>query len=185
MSCDGGQVGWVIDGFESLWLSESLLADDNHEKLAHSIFAATRSNDVILQFNKALARTRPEIIAAVKDTAMNPCVCTSFALAIVVAAQEPAYPGIPNHEPDVEGGRRAARNVRKAMSELRAIASDHGAYLSESNYFEKDFQRAYWGENYPRLAQVKQKYDPDGLFVVHNGVGSEQWSADGFSKDLS
>jgi FAD/FMN-containing dehydrogenase len=39
-----------------------------------------------------------------------------------------------------------------------------------------------WGGNYARLAQIKQKYDPDGLFFVHNGVGSEQWSTDGFTR---
>jgi hypothetical protein len=33
-----------------------------------------------------------------------------------------------------------------------------------------------------RLAEIKRKYDPEGLFFVHNGVGSEQWSADGFTK---
>ena len=54
--------------------------------------------------------------------------------------------------------------------------------MSESNYFEKGWQHSYWGSNYPRLAEIKRKYDPDGLFFVHNGVGSEQWSADGFTK---
>jgi hypothetical protein len=34
----------------------------------------------------------------------------------------------------------------------------------------------------PRLRQIKDKYDPDGLFFVHHGVGSEDWSADGFEK---
>jgi len=33
-----------------------------------------------------------------------------------------------------------------------------------------------------RLAQVKQKYDPTGLFFVHHGVGSEAWVADGFER---
>jgi hypothetical protein len=32
------------------------------------------------------------------------------------------------------------------------------------------------------LAGVKQKYDPDGLFFVHHGVGSERWSEDGFAR---
>lgn len=36
--------------------------------------------------------------------------------------------------------------------------------------------------NPSECAQIKAKYDPDGLFFVHNGVGSEHWSADGFSK---
>ena len=47
-----------------------------------------------------------------------------------------------------------------------------------------DFQHSYWGDNYRRLAQIRQEYDPDGLFFVHNGVGSEQWSADGFTRRL-
>ena len=68
------------------------------------------------------------------------------------------------------------------MSELRAVAPNGGAYVSESNYFEKNFQQAYWGSNYPRLLEIKKKYDPSGLFTVHNGVGSEEWSADGFTK---
>jgi hypothetical protein len=29
---------------------------------------------------------------------------------------------------------------------------------------------------------VKAKYDPTGLFFVHHGVGSEEWSADGFTR---
>jgi hypothetical protein len=29
---------------------------------------------------------------------------------------------------------------------------------------------------------VKHKVDPAGLFFVHHGVGSEAWSADGFSR---
>jgi hypothetical protein len=32
------------------------------------------------------------------------------------------------------------------------------------------------------LAAVKKLYDPGGLFFVHHGVGSEEWSADGFTR---
>src|SRR5580700_6194060 len=35
---DGGQVGWVIWGFESLWMPASLLQDDTQEKLANALF---------------------------------------------------------------------------------------------------------------------------------------------------
>jgi hypothetical protein len=37
-------------------------------------------------------------------------------------------------------------------------------------------------ESATRLAQIKKKHDPDGLFFVHNGVGSEQWTPDGFTR---
>jgi hypothetical protein len=29
---------------------------------------------------------------------------------------------------------------------------------------------------------VKDRYDPNGLVFVHHGVGTEAWSADGFTK---
>ena len=112
---------------------------------------------------------------------MNPAVCGAFALAIVADGQGPAYPGIPNHEPDVAKGRKAADTVHRCMNELRTVASNSGAYVSESNFFESDFEQSYWGTNHARLAQIKKKYDPDGLFFVHNGVGSEQWTPDGFT----
>jgi hypothetical protein len=68
------------------------------------------------------------------------------------------------------------------MAALRAAAADTGAYLNECDYFQGDWQKAFWGPNYSRLLEIKQRYDRDGLFFVHNGVGSEGWSADGFTR---
>lgn len=170
---DGGQVGWVIYAYESLWLPASLLKDDSQERLANALFAASRHAEVELHFNKGLAGAPPEAIDAAKDTATNPKVVDAFALAIVADGQGPAYPGISGHEPNFAAGHRAADDVHRCMNELRAIAPNAGSYVSESNYFERDFQHSYWGTNYDRLRQVKKKFDPAGLFAVHNGVGSE------------
>lgn len=179
---DAGQVGWVVWGFESLWMPATLLHDDSQEKLANALFAASRFGEVELHFNKGLAGAPAEAIAAARDTAMNSAVCDAFALAIVADGQGPAYPGIPNHEPDVAKARKAAASVHRCMNELRAVAPNAGAYVSESNFFESDFQHSYWGDNHARLAEIKKKYDPDCLFFVHNGVGSEQWAPDGFTR---
>ena len=67
------------------------------------------------------------------------------------------------------------------MAELRKVAPGTGSYVSESDYFEPDWQHSFWGTNYPRLLAAKRKYDPEGLFIVHHGVGSEDWSDDGFT----
>jgi hypothetical protein len=179
---DGGQVAWFIWGFESLWLPASLLENDAQDRLADALFASSRHSGLELHFNKGLAGAPPDAIAGAKDTAMNPAVLTAFALAIVGDAQGSAYPGIPGHEPSVVEGRKAATRIHQCMDQLRAIVPNGGAYVSESNFFENGWQQAYWGSNYSRLAEIKKKYDPDGLFFVHNGVGSEQWSADGFTK---
>jgi FAD/FMN-containing dehydrogenase len=68
------------------------------------------------------------------------------------------------------------------MSELLKVAPNAGSYVSESNYFEHAWQQSYWGKNYARLRAAKAQYDPEGLFYVHHGVGSEGWSADGFTR---
>jgi FAD/FMN-containing dehydrogenase len=68
------------------------------------------------------------------------------------------------------------------MKALRVAAPNAGAYVNECDYFQAEWQRAFWGANYPRLAAIKRRYDPEGLFTVHHGVGSETWSADGFTR---
>jgi FAD/FMN-containing dehydrogenase len=170
---DAGQVSWFIYGFESLWLPASLLEDDSQELLANALFAASRHHGVELHFNKGLAGAPREAIKSASDTAMNPAVLTAFALAISADGQGPAYPGIPGHEPDVAAGRQGADRVHRCINELRAIAPNGGSYVSESNFFESDYRRSYWGTNYPRLVTIKKEYDPARLFAVHNGIGSE------------
>jgi FAD/FMN-containing dehydrogenase len=179
---DGDQVGQFIWAYESLWLPDSLLEGDAQNRLADAMFAASRHSGFSLHFNKGLAGAPPDAIALAKDTATNPAVLTSFALVITGDGQGPAYPGIPGHEPSVAEGRQAVTRVSQCVDQLRAIVPNGGAYVSESNYFERGFQQAYWGINYARLAETKKKYDPEGLFFVHNGVGSEEWSPDGFTK---
>jgi FAD/FMN-containing dehydrogenase len=179
---DGGQVGWFIYAFESLWLPASLLNESAQARLVDALFAASRHRGVELHFNKGLAGAPAEAIAAARDTATNPAVLDAFALAIIASGQDHAYPGLPGHEPDLAAARKKSDAVAKSMDELRKLAPNGGAYVSESNYFEPSFGQAYWGSNYARLRDVKKKYDPDGLFFVHNGVGSEDWSPDGFTR---
>lgn len=177
------EVGEFLHGFESTWLPASLLDKGQRGRLADALFAASREWwSVALHFNKGLAGAPADAVAAARDTATNPAVLTAFALAIVAGEGPPAYPGIPGHEPDLGAARPDARAIARAMAELRKLVPDPGSYVSESSFFERDWQRAHWGANYPRLQAVKAKYDPGGLFFVHHGVGSENWSADGFTR---
>ncbi|EQD79305.1 FAD binding family protein, partial [mine drainage metagenome] len=106
----------------------------------------------------------------------------AFALAIIAAGGPPPLPGNPFHAPADSAVREQVAKVIASMDALRSIVPQAGAYVAESNYFDTDWQHAYWGSNYPRLAAVKRKYDPDGLFFVHHGVGSDDWSDDGFTR---
>ena len=61
--------------------------------------------------------------------------------------------------------------LRKYWASMRRYASGQ-AY---QNYIDPDltnWQQAYYGGNYARLAAVKQKYDPAGLFTFPQAIGS-------------
>lgn len=87
---------------------------------------------------------------------------------------------------------RRSWNANATLEEQRAILSNMteveipvlrsvegarhmGAYLNEACPYEPGFQASFWGDNYPRLYQIKQKWDPSGLFITRKGVGSEDW----------
>ena len=179
---DKDQVGALIHGFESLWLPASLLGPRQQAQLADALVAGSRHWEVQLHCNKGLAGAPPEARSAARDVATNPAVIESFALALVANGGPPAYPGLPGAGADPVRARQDAAAVKAAVAPLRALAPDGGAYVSESNYFDRNWQRSFWGKNYGRLRAVKDKYDRDGLFFVHHGVGSEDWSHDGFTR---
>lgn len=178
-SGDQDQVYAFLYGYESTWLPAALLAEDQQSRLAKALFDASRHWQVELHFNKGLAGAPREAIARSRDTATNPAVLDAFALAIVANGGVPGLSSLPYFSGETH---RQARAVDAATAELTTIAPDAGSYVSESNYFNAHWQRAFWGANYPRLLAAKAKYDPDGLFFVHHGVGSEAWSADGFRR---
>jgi FAD/FMN-containing dehydrogenase len=179
---DAGQVGAVWRAYQSAWLPQSLLADNQRERLVDALFAAAKHRGVSLHVNKGLAGATADAIASARDTAMNPAVVDAFALAISGASGPPAFPDVPGHEPDITLARSEAEAVTAAMNEIRRVAPRGGSYVWETDYAQPHWQEAFWGDNYTRLLAVKSKYDPDGLFFLHHGVGSEDWSADGFTR---
>lgn len=179
---DAGQVGQFLHGYQSAWLPRALLEPARRPELVEALVAAAGTWSVSLHFNKGLAGAAPEALAGSADTATNPAMLDAFALAIIAGEELPCYPGVPGHEPDLGNARRAATAINAAMLPIRRLLPAAASYVSESDYFQADWQKANWGNHYARLAAVKTHYDPDGLFVVHHGVGSEAWSADGFNK---
>jgi FAD/FMN-containing dehydrogenase len=176
------EAGQILYAYQSAWLPASLLQPSGRGALGDALFAASRHWGVSLHTNKGLAGAPPDVVQAARDTATNPAACDAFALAISAAHGSPAWPGIAGHEPDVAAARSRADAVSRAMAPLRALVPQPGSYVSESDFFEPAWREAFWGANYARLLAVKDRCDPDGLFVVHHGVGSERWSADGFTR---
>jgi hypothetical protein len=157
--------------YNSTWLPASLLKPQNQARFVDAWFAASRHWPVIVAFNKGLAGAPAEAIEAARNTATNPDVVDAFAWAVIGAHGPPAFAGLP--PPDLTTAAAQRSRVRDAMKALSAVAPNTGTYLNECDYFQPDWQRAFWGANYPRLLAIKRHYDPEGLFTVHHGVGSE------------
>jgi hypothetical protein len=178
---DAGQAGWFIHGYESAWLPADMLGRDRHGALNEMLFSASRHWHVGLHFNKGLAGAPSDAIATARETPMNPAVTQAFALAIIGAGGPPAYPGMPGAGPNLALARQNALAVGKAISVIRDAVPNAGSYVSEAGFSDPEWQHRCFGANYARLLDIKQRYDPDGLFVTHHGVGSEKWSQDGFT----
>jgi FAD/FMN-containing dehydrogenase len=76
-------------------------------------------------------------------------------------------------QPDVKLAEAGRQAVSEVMNIIRAAAPQAGSYVNETDYHQADWQRSFWGHNYPRLLAIKHTYDPGNLFRVHHSVGSE------------
>ncbi len=178
-----GECGAYLYGYDSLWLPASLLEKSRQKQLTAALFAASRYETVRFHIAKGMAGAPPEVLADVSHTATNPALLDAFTLAIVADGDEtPAYPGFIRPPMDMAKARERARGIGMAAAELRKIAPHSGSYFNEGNFFNASWREEFWGKNYSKLRAIKTKYDPDGLFLVHHGVGSEDWSADGFTR---
>ena len=128
-----GEAGAVWYAYQSAWLPASLLETDRRESLADALFEAAKHRGVALHFNKGIAGATAEAIAATKDTAMNPAVVDAFALAITGDFGQPAYPGVPGHEPDAAAARTQAEAVDKSMDAIRKLLPRVGSYVWETD----------------------------------------------------
>lgn len=61
------------------------------------------------------------------------------------------------------------------MPIIEEVTPNAGAYINEADFQQKDWQAVFYGTNYPKLLELKKKYDPKGLFYNKIAVGSEKW----------
>ncbi len=169
---NASEAGSWWHAYKSTWLSQELLTSENQPALVDALVHASQLWQVTLHCNKGLAGAAAGTLTRTADTPMNPAVLDSFALALTGAHEQQVYPGIAGREPDVTQGRLKAKLVADAVAPLKALRDRPASYVWETDYFQEDWQTAFWGDNYARLLQVKERYDPDGLFVIHHGVGS-------------
>ncbi|KAI0263997.1 hypothetical protein BC834DRAFT_885007 [Gloeopeniophorella convolvens] len=73
----------------------------------------------------------------------------------------------------IEEKRAEYRKASNAIQPLRDITPD-ATYSNEADVYEPNHEVAFWGEHYPKLLEIKHKYDPDHLLDCWHCVG---WDA--------
>jgi FAD/FMN-containing dehydrogenase len=64
----------------------------------------------------------------------------------------------------------ATQRWLNSFRETMAPWTSGGAYVNYLDPFINNWQQAYYGDNYPKLAEIKQKYDPNWLFTMPQGI---------------
>ncbi|GLB08246.1 hypothetical protein AtubIFM57258_004134 [Aspergillus tubingensis] len=109
-----------------------------------------------------------------EDTSVNPMWRSSSLLVVLMQS----FP------PTTEAQSAAHRTLSQINTPILASIDPEGGcvYFNEADPEQRDFQNAFWGRHYGRLRQIKSQWDPDGLFMVRNGVGSEGWDVESMCK---
>ncbi len=167
-----GEAGQVLNAYQSAWLPAALLSGGQQSAFVEALVIGSSQWPIALHVNKGLAGGSSGALSLTKATSTNPAVLDAFALLICAADAKPAWPGIPGYEPDLVTGRREAAAVNRAMAPILALVPEAGAYVSEGDYFDTQWQSRYWGVRYPALLAAKRKYDPLSIFHGHQTVGT-------------
>jgi len=67
----------------------------------------------------------------------------------------------------------ATRNYLEAFRRVMAPLSNGHACQNYPNRDSADYRWMYWGENFPRLLAVKDRYDPDQLFDFEQAISAD------------
>lgn len=65
---------------------------------------------------------------------------------------------------------------------IEEVTPNSGTYLNEVDslyYLNGDWKGGFYGANYPRLTEIKNKYDPEHMFYAVTAIGSDSWYQDG------
>ncbi|KAE8824776.1 hypothetical protein PTNB85_09540 [Pyrenophora teres f. teres] len=67
-------------------------------------------------------------------------------------------------------------NILQPWRDIAPVSEGGGSYLNEASVMEAEWQESFYGGYYPKLSEIKRKWDPNDLFYATTAVGSERWT---------
>ncbi|KAK4233326.1 FAD binding domain-containing protein [Achaetomium macrosporum] len=62
------------------------------------------------------------------------------------------------------------------VPQIEAVTPGSGTYVNEADFNQPDWKEAFFGVNYDKLLSIKNKWDPNSVFYILKGVGSDAWT---------
>ncbi|EFX03801.1 FAD-binding domain containing protein [Grosmannia clavigera kw1407] len=179
-ACDNFYDAWDLHfpletvGITFVKTASRLFPRENFEPLTGN---ATLFNDTVAAFRSTISDGGALLAfniganppAGYPDSAVNPAWRKTVMHAILGASWSPTA--------DIDTIAAACLKLTNDwMQRWRDVSPTAGAYMSEADILEPNFQQAFYGtDHYVRLYALKQALDPWGLFYAPTGVGSENW----------
>ena len=176
---DRDQAAQFIHAYKSAWLPAALLQDDKQPRWPRrcSPAAATgRFRCTRTRVSPAHRRRRSRRRATAPR--IRPCWTHSRWRSSAPKARR-HIPGC-RARAEPAAGARTGGGGRQGDGRAAKVAPERRLLRLRERLLRARLAARVLGRQLCKLAEVKKKYDPDGLFFVHHGVGSDQWSADGF-----
>jgi hypothetical protein len=109
--------------------------------------------------------------AADPFSGLNPAWRISYFNNIVARGWAPGSPA------DVQAAVRQDVTYKKVPA-MEKQAPDTGVYMNEADRLDPNWKANFYGKQYERLLEIKQRRDPGGLFYCPTCVGSAAWKED-------
>ncbi|KAF9467719.1 hypothetical protein BDZ94DRAFT_980884 [Collybia nuda] len=135
--------------------------EDNPAKVANAILAVETGVSFLFVAGGTVSKVDPESMG------LNPAWRKALAHVILQVSWEEGQP--------ISEIRKVEQQIRDGTMILDSVAPESGAYFNEASLYETNPQKTFFGLHYDKLRSIKARYDPHDLFVVINGVGSEDW----------
>ena len=177
--------GWAVywHGYESTWLPASLLQRESAERSGRPRSSPRRGTGRCRCTSTRGSRARPGGDRRRAGHRDEPGGARRVRAGDHRRRGSPAYPGVPGREPTTTEARRGGPADRSRDARAPEARARPGfVRLGEQLLREGLAARVLGRRTTPGCSRVKKKYDPTGLFFVHHGVGSEEWSPDGMTR---
>ncbi|EGO56165.1 hypothetical protein NEUTE1DRAFT_146918 [Neurospora tetrasperma FGSC 2508] len=177
-----------IDLFEAEKAGQTALTGGwmfNHDDVAN------RNDEIIAAMKNVVSPAgRPDLFGGMVGHLFNP----GHNVPVSTSAAHPAWRNatdfviavLPSPEHPSLAVKKDLQNVlTNNMDEGFRNASRSGAtYVNEADPFQPNWQSHFWGSNYPRLKQLRKKWDPLGVFYAVSTPGTEDWEEIEFNTRL-